>query len=54
MIENISKQLNEYFKNSPHEAINFRDIFASELFGLALKQVSFPLNMCILIIFFFL
>ncbi|KAF7829724.1 ent-kaurene oxidase, chloroplastic [Senna tora] len=38
MIENISKQLNEYAKTHPAEAVNFRNIFASELFGLALKQ----------------
>ncbi|KAI3460264.1 hypothetical protein Pfo_016927 [Paulownia fortunei] len=39
IIENISKQLQAYQKEDPLGAVNFRKIFQSELFGLALKQV---------------
>ncbi|KAK4276640.1 hypothetical protein QN277_014766 [Acacia crassicarpa] len=39
MIYNMSKRLNEHVKTSPDEAVNFRDIFAPELFGLSLKLV---------------
>ncbi|KAK7349088.1 hypothetical protein VNO77_06170 [Canavalia gladiata] len=38
MVENISTQLSEHVKTSPTSAVNFREIFASELFGLSLKQ----------------
>ncbi|KAK2969389.1 hypothetical protein RJ640_020332 [Escallonia rubra] len=38
MIENISNEFHAYSKNYPHEAVNFRKIFESELFGLAMKQ----------------
>ncbi|XP_028757613.1 ent-kaurene oxidase, chloroplastic-like [Neltuma alba] len=37
MMDNMSKQLNEHVNASPNQAVNFRDIFASELFGLSLK-----------------
>ena len=40
MVENMSRQFNEHVKTSSDSAVNFRDIFASELFGLAMKQVS--------------
>ncbi|XP_028798528.1 ent-kaurene oxidase, chloroplastic [Neltuma alba] len=39
MMDNMSKQLKEHVKTSPNEAVNFRNIFAPELFGLALKLV---------------
>ncbi|KAK6130911.1 hypothetical protein DH2020_035347 [Rehmannia glutinosa] len=39
MIENVSRQLQAYQKENPLAAINFRKIFSSELFGLALKEV---------------
>lgn len=37
MMDNMLKQLSEHVKTSPNQAVNFRDIFAPELFGLALK-----------------
>ncbi|XP_057457719.1 ent-kaurene oxidase-like [Lotus japonicus] len=37
MMENLSRQFNEHAKSSDL-AVNFREIFASELFGLAMKQ----------------
>ncbi|KAJ1429214.1 Cytochrome P450 [Sesbania bispinosa] len=40
MMENISRKLNEHVKAFSSSAVNFRNIFASELFQLALKQVS--------------
>ncbi|CAA0840663.1 Ent-kaurene oxidase- chloroplastic [Striga hermonthica] len=39
MIENVSKHLIACQKENPMAAVNFRKIFQSELFGLALKQV---------------
>ncbi|KAF1898655.1 hypothetical protein Lal_00023664 [Lupinus albus] len=39
MMENISNELNESVKASTDLPINFRKIFASELFGLSLKEV---------------
>ncbi|KAK2992337.1 hypothetical protein RJ640_020330 [Escallonia rubra] len=39
MVENILNRFHTYLKNYPHDAINFRNIFESELFGLAMKQV---------------
>ncbi|KAK9271082.1 hypothetical protein L1049_026671 [Liquidambar formosana] len=38
MRENISNRLHAYVKSCPLQAVNFRKIFESELFGLALKQ----------------
>lgn len=38
MVENISNQLHALVKDDPQ--VNFRKIFESELFGLAMKQVS--------------
>ncbi|XP_027344837.1 ent-kaurene oxidase, chloroplastic-like, partial [Abrus precatorius] len=38
MIENILRWLNKHVKTSSIAPVNFRKIFASELFGLALKQ----------------
>nr|XP_043607224.1 ent-kaurene oxidase-like [Erigeron canadensis] len=38
MIENISNQLHAFVKNSTEEEVNFRKIFQSELFGLAMRQ----------------
>nr|XP_016440820.1 PREDICTED: ent-kaurene oxidase, chloroplastic-like [Nicotiana tabacum] len=37
-IENVSKQLHDLVRKYPHEAVNLRKIFQSELFGLAMKQ----------------
>ncbi|KAK4276639.1 hypothetical protein QN277_014765 [Acacia crassicarpa] len=39
MMDNMSQRLNEHVKASPNKVVNFRDIFATELFGLALKLV---------------
>lgn len=44
MIENILRQFNEHVKTFSDLAVNYRKIFSSELFGLALKQVSLSLN----------
>lgn len=41
LVENVSKQLHDLVRTDPNEAINLRKSFQSELFGLALKQVSF-------------
>ncbi|RDX78549.1 Ent-kaurene oxidase, chloroplastic, partial [Mucuna pruriens] len=38
MVENMSRQFNEHVKSSPTSAVDFRKVFSSELFGLALKQ----------------
>ncbi|KAL1813107.1 hypothetical protein ACET3Z_023172 [Daucus carota] len=38
LIENTSKQLHALLKNRPLEPINFRELFESGLFGLAMKQ----------------
>lgn len=38
LVENTSTNLHSHFKNYPLQAANLRDIFESELFGLALKQ----------------
>lgn len=38
MIENILRQFNEHVKTFSDLAVNYRKIFSSELFGLALKQ----------------
>ncbi|KAI3759007.1 hypothetical protein L6452_06580 [Arctium lappa] len=38
MAENLSNRLHALARKSPHEAINLRDIFQSQLFSLALKQ----------------
>ncbi|XP_020237784.1 ent-kaurene oxidase, chloroplastic [Cajanus cajan] len=38
MIANILSQFNEHVETSPTKAVDFRNIFASELFGLGLKQ----------------
>lgn len=40
MRENVVKRLRDHVEEHPNEAVNFREIFESELFGLALKQVS--------------
>ncbi|GFP96557.1 ent-kaurene oxidase chloroplastic [Phtheirospermum japonicum] len=39
MINNISEQFHAHVKMNPSEAVNFRKIFQSELFGLSLKQL---------------
>lgn len=41
MVENISSKLHALTRNSPLQAVNFRKIFKTELFGLSLKEVSF-------------
>lgn len=38
MIENTLKRLHAHVKRSPLEAVNFREIFESELFSLSMKQ----------------
>lgn len=38
LAENLSNRLHDLAPNSPHEAINLREIFQSELFTLAMKQ----------------
>ncbi|XP_015884757.3 ent-kaurene oxidase, chloroplastic [Ziziphus jujuba] len=38
MRENISNRLHAHVKDSPGQAVNFRRIFESELFGISLKQ----------------
>ncbi|KAJ1405848.1 Cytochrome P450 [Sesbania bispinosa] len=38
MMENISRQFNEHVKTFSDLAVNFRNIFVFELFGLAMKQ----------------
>ncbi|XP_074352554.1 ent-kaurene oxidase-like [Apium graveolens] len=38
LIDNTSDQLHTLLRNSPLEAINYREIFQSGLFGLAMKQ----------------
>nr|KJB63786.1 hypothetical protein B456_010G015900 [Gossypium raimondii] len=38
MIENISSKLHDTLKKDPIRPINFREVFESELFGLAMKQ----------------
>lgn len=49
LIENVSKQLHDLVRKYPHEAVNLRKIFQSELFGLAMKQVSFSNSVSLLI-----
>lgn len=44
MRENISNRLHAHVKDSPGQAVNFRRIFESELFGISLKQVSICIN----------
>ncbi|KAK0577466.1 hypothetical protein LWI29_033319 [Acer saccharum] len=38
MIGNISSRLHAQIKDYPNEAVNFRNIFESEIFGLSLRQ----------------
>lgn len=40
LIENTTKKLYDLLKNSPLEAVNLKEIFEHELFGLSMKQVS--------------
>jgi len=40
MLENVVDHFDTHLKSSPLQAVNFREIFESELFGLSLKQVS--------------
>jgi len=44
MMENILSQFSEHVKTFSDLAVNFRKIFVTQLFGLALKQVSLSLN----------
>jgi ent-kaurene oxidase len=43
MMENMSRKFSEHAKTLSDLAVDFRKIFVSELFGLALKQVSLSL-----------
>lgn len=45
MRENVVNRFHAHVKDSPDEAVNFRKIFESELFGISLKQVSFFINL---------
>ncbi|KAF2324429.1 hypothetical protein GH714_013965 [Hevea brasiliensis] len=38
LLENISNELHAHVQTSPEEAVNFREIFESQLFGIALKE----------------
>ncbi|KAI4389912.1 hypothetical protein MLD38_002079 [Melastoma candidum] len=38
LVENVSKQLYDYVKDTPSERVNFRRFFENELFALSLKQ----------------
>lgn len=40
MIENMIKRLHDHVKSHPLDAVDFRNIFQSELFRLSMKQVS--------------
>lgn len=40
MRENVCSRLHALVKTSPQEAVDFRKVFESELFGVSLKQVS--------------
>lgn len=41
MIANIVKDFHAHVKNNGIQPVNFRNVFQSELFGLAMKEVSF-------------
>lgn len=45
MINNICDRFHAQAKANPSEAVNFREIFQSELFGLSMKQVR-PFLLC--------
>ncbi|KAJ4824036.1 hypothetical protein Tsubulata_007432 [Turnera subulata] len=38
LVENITTQFHSHAKSHPEQAVNFREIFESELFGLSLKE----------------
>lgn len=38
LVENITSKFHSHVKISPHQAVDFREIFESELFGLSLKE----------------
>ncbi|GAA0154336.1 oxidase [Lithospermum erythrorhizon] len=38
LVDNVCKQLHDLLEKNPSEAISFRKVFLSELFGLAMKQ----------------
>lgn len=40
MIENMTNQLHDIVERTPNEEVELRKIFQSELFGLAMRQVS--------------
>lgn len=41
LVENVSSQLLDHIKTNPQlQAVDFREIFESELFGLSMKEVS--------------
>ncbi|XAR64081.1 Ent-kaurene oxidase [Bertholletia excelsa] len=41
LIENTTKHLQDHLSDHPNEAANLREIFESELFGLAMKEANF-------------
>lgn len=41
MMENVSNELHAFFEKNPNQEVNLRKIFQSQLFGLAMKQVSY-------------
>lgn len=38
LVENVSSQLLDHLKTNPQQAVDFREIFESELFGLSMKE----------------
>ncbi|KAK1554252.1 hypothetical protein Q3G72_009760 [Acer saccharum] len=46
MIGNISSRLHAQIKDYPNEAVNFRNIFESEIFGLSLRQIAINIYEC--------
>lgn len=40
MRENMLTQFHALVEKNPDQAVNFREIFESQLFGISLKQVS--------------
>lgn len=43
LVEDVVAKLLQQVNHSPHEAVNFREVFENELFGLSFKEVRFLL-----------
>lgn len=41
LIDDVAKDFHTHVKNHGLQPVNFRDIYSSDIFGLALKEVSF-------------